>query len=431
MDAIKHFEADYSSAIASGNGQQLKQVAKKYPVQWCELATRLAQDGDPTAMEHLQIALTLTNNSLARAGILNDVGRIHANAGQTKDSLAFFLQAHQLQPNSSGILCNIGLANRWLGNLDDAERWLNRALKSNPWEANAALEISFIKLLRGDYLDGFKHYESRFRVPGGQLAKLVCDKPEWDGTNGKNVFVYGEQGSGDIFLMLRYAKLIRQLGVRQSWVVHKPMLPLVKTIKEIDFAFANGDDTPEFDCHIPAASLPRLFKTTMDSIPSPLVFRHPEPHDYGSGFHVGIVWRGSKTQNNDKIRSTSLDKWLPVLNVPGVTFHSLQVDGADEALLYPQILPEEKPADWMDTARRVCGLDLVISVDTSIVHLCGSLGVPCWCALHCRPYFVFPLVREDCPWYPSVRLFKQKREFEWQPVFESIAKELCLTITPK
>jgi ADP-heptose:LPS heptosyltransferase len=82
------------------------------------------------------------------------------------------------------------------------------------------------------------------------------------------------------------------------------------------------------------------------------------------------------------------------------------------------------PVDWMETARRVAGLDLIISVDTSMVHLAGAMGIPCWCALHCRPYFVFPLVREDCPWYPSVQLFKQSKEFEWQPVFERIAKEL-------
>lgn len=371
-----------------------------------------------------------TKTNFSRAGELNELGRVHANAGQTSAALDFFLQAHRLQPDSAGILCNIGLANRWLGNLTDAERWLKRALKANPWEANAALELSFIRMLGGNYLDGFEHYESRFRVPGGSLQKLICDKPEWDGTNGQNVFVYGEQGIGDIFLMLRYAKLIKERGMRQSWVVHKPMLPLVQTVPEIDFAFASGESAPDFDCHIPAASLPRLFKTTVNNIPSPLVIPRPEPHDYGAGFHVGIVWRGSKNQANDAIRSTSLDLWKPVLDVDGVHFHSLQFDGSDEALLYPRIIMDEKPADWMDTARRVCGLDLVITVDTSMVHLCGSLGVKCWCALHCRPYFVFPLVREDCPWYPSVRLFKQKREFEWQPVFEKIANELCLINIP-
>ncbi len=162
----------------------------------------------------------------------------------------------------------------------------------------------------------------------------------------------------------------------------------------------------------------------MDSIPPAEFIPKPEPIDYGEGYHVGIVWRGSKIQLNDKIRSTSLESWAPLLSVSGVKFHSLQVDGADEALAYPEITMHDPPADWLETARRVAGMDLVISVDTSMLHLCGSMGVPCWCALHCRPYFVFPLVRQDCPWYPSVRLFKQTQEFDWIPVFKTIANEL-------
>jgi hypothetical protein len=374
---------------------------------------------------------SLVSQPLARACALNEEGRVHANSGQTRAALGLFKQANAAKADQPGIIANIGLAHRWLGELDEAERWLRRSLKVNPWESNAALELAFVLLLKGDYLAGFEQYEARFRMPGGSLKKLECDKPEWTGDNGKSLFVYGEQGSGDIFLMLRYAKLIRERGLKQSWVVHKSMLPLVATIPEIDFAFCDGAETPAFDCHIPAASLPRIFKTTLDNIPPAQCLPRPDAHDYGPGFHVGIVWRGNKTQNNDAIRSTNLGQWKPVLDVPGVTFHSLQFDGADEALLYPQITMHEPPADWLETARRVCGLDLVITVDTSMLHLCGSLGVPVWCALHCRPYFAFPLVRQDCPWYPSAKMFKQKREFEWQPVFESIAKELCSTITPK
>ncbi len=136
------------------------------------------------------------------------------------------------------------------------------------------------------------------------------------------------------------------------------------------------------------------------------------------------MWRGAVTQLNDKFRSTNLDLWQKVLAVPGVTFHSLQVDNADEALTYPAIVQHEKPKDWLDTALRVCGMDLVVTVDTSMAHLCGALGVPCWVAMHARPYFVFPLHREDCPWYPSLRLFKCTKDFDWLPVFQQIANEL-------
>lgn len=399
-------------------------AAKFAPDLWCGLASELTAENHPYAIKHLEVALALPCPNEIRSSLLNDIGRLHANAGHTSTALDFFKTAHALNPGHPGILSNLGLACRWLGDLKGAERWLKRALKQNPWESAASLELSFVTMLGGDYGRGFELYETRFRTPGGTLQKLETDKPEWDGTNGKKVFIYGEQGSGDIFLMLRYAKLIHALGVHQSWVVHKSMVSLVATIPEIDEVLPDGSPAPDFDCHLPAASLPRLFKTTLESIPDGQCIPRPDAHDFGPGFHVGIVWRGSKAQANDTIRSTNLDAWKPLLGVPGVTFHSLQVDGADEALLYPQVRFLEPAADWMETARRVCGLDLVIAVDTSIVHLCGALGVPVWCALHCRPYFVFPLVSENCPWYSSVRLFKQQREFQWKPVFEKIAYEL-------
>jgi len=421
---LQQFQAAY---IAAGDDKsKLSKVALEYPDKWGEFAAELAKEGESvSAINHFQLAADVHKHGFVRACAVNEIGRIHANSGQTTAALGHFKQALSFAPDHAGIMCNIGLCHRWQGRLDEAERWLKRALKVNPWESNAALELSFVKMLQGDYLDGFKRYETRFRTPGGALTKLVRPFPEWDGTNGTKLLVYGEQGSGDIFLMLRYAKLIKERGVHQSWVVHAPMLPLVKTVADIDYAFEPGGTEPDFDCHIPAASLPRLFETTLKNIPPAKCIPMPDAVDYGDGFHVGIVWRGSKAQANDAIRSTNLNQWLPVLNTPGVTFHSLQVDGAEERLAYPQITASEPPKDWLETARRVAGLDLVISVDTSMVHLCGSMGVPCWCALHCRPYFVYPLVTEDCPWYPSVKLFKQEKEYEWQPVFERIAGELC------
>lgn len=424
------FESAYSAA--AGDIDKLKTVAKQFPAKWCELSQKLAvDDGGPAALAHLNIALGLTTNKIVRAGILNDIGRVHANLGYTSASLGYFHKALENNRTHPGIMANLGLAYRWNSDLKSARKWLDASLKQNPWEPSAALESAFVTMLGGDYLKGFDLYECRFRTPGGTLKRMICDKPEWNLTNGKRLLVYGEQGAGDILLMLRYAKPIRAAGVHQTWVVNESMLPLLQTIPEIDCVLKSGVDVPDFDCHIPAASLPRLFKTTIDTIPSPLVFPFSKPKQPNQSLDVGIVWRGNKTQANDHIRSTSLKEWLPVLNLDGINFHSLQVDGADEALLYPQIKTYEPPTDWLDTARRIQNLDLVIGVDTSIVHLAGCLGVPCWCALHCRPYFVFPLTRQDCPWYPSVRLFKQQNAFEWGPVFESIAKDLCSINTPK
>jgi ADP-heptose:LPS heptosyltransferase len=147
--------------------------------------------------------------------------------------------------------------------------------------------------------------------------------------------------------------------------------------------------------------------------------------NYGDGFHVGISWRGSPSQSNDSFRSTSLAQWNEVLAVEGVTFHSLQADNSEEALLYPSIKNCEKPSGWLETARKIAGLDLVVSVDTSIVHLAGAMGIPCFCAMHSRPYFVYPpKFGEVTPWYKSVKLFRSRKENDWHFVFDNITNEL-------
>jgi hypothetical protein len=275
----------------------------------------------------------------------------------------------------------------------------------------------------GQYIDGFKEYECRWRSKNNGLAKIICDKPEWNGSNGKRVFIYGEQGHGDSILMLRYARAIRALGIEQVWVAQKSMAPLIRTIPEIDAVAEVGDPLPEFDCHIPAVSLPRVMGTTIDNIPTaPYLNRGFSIK--AEQFLVGIAWKGSAVQGNDKFRSTKLEQWKPVLDVPSVKFVSLQVDGAEEADGYP-LLKMPKPENWLKTAERLSMIDLVISVDTSVVHLAGAMGIPCLCALHCRPYFVFPQrFGNRTPWYDSVRLYRQERELEWSPVFDRIAADL-------
>jgi hypothetical protein len=151
-------------------------------------------------------------------------------------------------------------------------------------------------------------------------------------------------------------------------------------------------------------------------------------------FKVGIAWRGNTGQYNDGIRSTALADWAPVFaavktfnaqhSTLNIQLESLQVDGAEEALLYPQLVVSDPPRDWSETAARLAELDLLISVDTGIVHLAGAMGLPVWCALHCRPYFVFPIASAGTPWYPTVKLFKQKTAYEWETVFGELAREL-------
>lgn len=408
-----------------GNRCMLEAV-KIAPEAWLALATEFIKDENyDAATARLREMLAVTKNSVLRAAGLNNLGMVFANTGHNDLAEKSFREAYAEAPQFADTLSNIGLMEAWKNNFKSSVRYCDEALKRDHWHEVASFVKSMSLLLDCDYLRGFEQYECRWRSRNNKLKKIVTAFPEWDGTNGKRVFVYGEQGHGDSFLMLRYAKVLRERGLWQSWVCQKPITSLLRTIPEIDHVCEVGSELPDYDCHIPAVSLPRVLKTTIDSIPPAPYIPRPEPHDYGPGFHVGVCWRGSAAQGNDKFRSTDLMYWFPVLSVPGVTFHSLQVDNADEALLYTAVHQEDKPADFLETARRVCGLNLVITVDTSIVHLCGALGVPCWVAMHCRPYFVYPpCYGEKTPWYESVKLFRQVKELEWKLTFERIANEL-------
>ena len=432
------------------------EAAKTAPEGWLALSNELIKEKQyGPAEDRCKEILKLTKDARLRAAALNNLGMIYCAIGQVDSAEQVFKESIREYPNAPDSFSNLGLIGQWRQRFDESLRYVKRALRLDPWHEQAQFIQSSVKLLDGNYREGFEEYECRWRskvnatVPAncthepkwatcecpttekkGGLQKLNTNKPEWDGTNGKFLFIYGEQGHGDSILMLRYAREIRARGMRQAWVCQKSMGAMLRHIPEIDVVVEVGDPLPDFDCHLPSVSLPRVFKTTLENIPpAPYI---PLPEDAmiypGNDFNVGICWRGNQTQTNDVLRSTNLGDWADVLAVEGVVFHSLQVDNADEGLLYPSIKTYEKPNDWHETVRRMANLDLIISVDTASVHLAGALGLPCWCALHRRPYFVYPPKCGDkTPWYDSVRLFRADETNAWKPVFKRIAQELCKT----
>lgn len=401
------------------------QAATLAPDGWLAVATEQIKQGQSeVALQRLREVLAITKVPKIRAAALNNIGMILAGSGQNESALAAFEDAARIAPEFPDTYNNIALIHKWKKDYRATIRYATMALERDPWHEQAQFVRAMALLMDGQYGQGWEEYECRWRSRSNGLSKIASPFPEWDGTNGKRLFVYGEQGHGDSLLMLRYAREIRARGMWQAWVAQKSMAPLLRTIPEIDQVLEVGDVLPDFDCHLPSVSLPRILRTRIDSIPGTPYIPRPDVQR-GDGLNVGICWRGSKVQANDLFRSTRLDEWRPVFAVDGVNFHSLQVDGAEEGLVWP-MQQYDKPADWLETARRVAAMDLVISVDTSIVHLAGAMGVPCWCALHCRPYFVYPTKFPDStPWYQSVRLYRQQKELQWEPVFQQIATDLA------
>jgi tetratricopeptide (TPR) repeat protein len=432
-DKVQEFAELYNRGmelIESGQDKAgldtLFDAAKTAPEGWLALCNLLIKEkAYGPAEDRCKEILSLTKDSRLRAAALNNLGMIYCAIYQTDLAEEMFRMAIREFPQAPDAHSNMGLVCQWAQRFDEAIRHTSRALSIDPWHEQAQFIRATVNLLRGDYHEGFLEYECRWRSKNNGLSKLNCNMPEWDGHNGKRLFVYGEQGHGDSILMLRYAREIRKLGIHQIWVCQNSLTELVQTIPEIDQVVKVGDPLPDFDCHLPAVSLPRVFKTSLETIPAAPYLTCGKPLDYGEGFHVGVCWRGNQDQTNDGLRSTNLKQWDAVFAVPGVTFHSLQVDNAAEGELYPALRKYEKPAHWGETVARVAGLDLVISVDTAIVHLAGALGKQCWCALHSRPYFVYPpKLGPVCPWYDSVRLFRSERPGDWPEIFQQIANEL-------
>jgi Tfp pilus assembly protein PilF len=437
-ESLKRFAELYVNAVKlmdAGKDAEANRLffeaAKLRPDQWLGLSAELIKKGEPEqALRRLREVMQLTDNAKVRAAALNNIGMITANRGQNAEAVEAFEMARTLAPEFADTWSNLGLMRKWAGDFDEAIRYINEALNRDPFHEQAQFIRSMAKLLKGDYSEGFEEYECRWRSRANGLQKIATPYREWNGEPNRKVLVYGEQGHGDSLLVARYARLMKERNCRVLWVAQKSLSPLLRRVAHIDDVVEVGTELPDFDAHIPAVSLPRIFKTTLDTIPPAPYIVKPEPVDYGPGFHVGICWRGSKAQGNDLFRSTSLRSWGPVLELPNITLHSLQVDGWEEALVYPRIKTYETPKDWLETASRIAGLNLVLSVDTGIVHCCGAMGVLCLCALHCRPYFVFPPhLGEVCPWYPTVKLYRQKKEFEWHAVFNQIANDLCTIST--
>jgi len=415
------------------------QAAIADPEKWCETCIEIARLGNPDlGLASLQSILPLTKSNLVLGGVWCGIGSILHNMGQREPAYDAYKKAWDYYP-APGPASNRALIHLFNNEIGDAEHWINRAMKMNPWMVEGQFVQAMITMVgRGLYRDGFRQYECRWRAGDKGdigLKKAPSHKPEWPGPECKDgtLLVYGEQGQGDIILCLRYAYLIRELGLRQEWIVQPGLVTLAESMGIIDKVHANTILAPEHDWHIPTLSLPRVFGTMLETIPFPEGNYIPKPasvrnRQFGMPLRIGIAWGGSNVNRNNSIRCAPLENWKPLFDLTGVEWHSLQVDGAEEAAAFPQIIQHEKPASWLETAQRIMALDLVISVDTGLVHLCGAIGFPCWVPLHCRPYFVYPLMRADCPWYSSLKLFKQKQEHQWREVFSEIAFELLRII---
>ncbi|MEG3900488.1 tetratricopeptide repeat protein [Microcoleus sp. B4-C5] len=365
----------------------------------------------------------------------NNVGAFFHEQGNAKAAISHYRQALNLKPDFVEAINNLGHALVDLGEFQEAFSCHSRALELQPENAIAHLEFALTLLLFGDFQRGFAEYEWRWRTP--QLQPRQFKQPVWDGSDlqGKTILLHVEQGFGDSIQFIRYAPILRSRGAKVMVACYPELMRLFATVAGIEYLSVSFEGLPEFDVHVPLMSLPRIVGTTLETIPANVPYLYPPAEckfalSSDAKLKVGIVWAGSPKRRKDNQRSCSLSDFIRFLDVPGIAFYSLQknLSESDRTLLHQHLVPDLTPHlnDFADTASAISQLDLVISVDTAVAHLAGALGKPVWVLLSFAPDWRWLLDREDNPWYPTARLFRQSQPESWQELFEEVQAALSL-----
>jgi tetratricopeptide (TPR) repeat protein len=385
------------------------------------------------AMTHFQQALHLQPN-LAEA--YNSLGVVLYRQGRFEEADAHFQQAARLQPACAEAFNNRGSVLTAQGQLGEAVAHFQQVVRLRPTDAEAHKKYAMACLALGRFQEGWREYEWRWQCPG--TSRPAFAQPLWDGSPlaGRTILLHVEQGLGDTLQFIRYAPLLKQ-GGGTVLVVSPPMLvPLLERCPGIDRLVPQGAALPPFDVQAPLLSLPGILGTTLETIPArvPYLFADPQRVAHwraelgpGRAFAIGIAWQGNPQHLLDHDRSLPLTCLAPLAQLPGVRLVSVQHGPGTEQLAevsnrFPVLDLGSRFEDFGDTAAALVNLDLVITVDTAVAHCAGGLGVPVWVVLPFVPDWRWLLEREDSPWYPSMRLFRQPERGNWPAVVARLAE---------
>jgi tetratricopeptide (TPR) repeat protein len=357
-------------------------------------------------------------------------------------------QALRLRPNYADARHNLAITLAAQGKFEQALTDNEEALRLEPEHAGARNCRALWRLQSGDFTNGWAEYEWRWKVRGVKRREFA--EPAWDGTplGGRTILLYAEQVLGDTIQFIRYAPLVQARGGKVTVECQPSLVRLLASCSGIDHLAPRGAALPAFDVQAALLSLPGILETTLETAPAKVPYLSPDSGLVASwrtelgnspGFKIGIAWQGSATFAGDRMRSAPLRHFAALARVPGVRLYSLQKGPArdqiravarDFAVVDLGSTLDETAGAFRDTAAVMQNLDLVISTDTSIAHLAGALGVPVWVALSLGPDWRWLRDRDDSPWYPSMRLFRQARAHDWDEVFQRMEAELRRRLAP-
>ncbi len=409
------------------------------------------------AAEYYRMALLIQPDGFE--AIMN-LGVVFSEQGKLDEAMGWLVAAHQLRPDSADALQNIGMNLSRLGRWEQAVVVYDEALGSNPESPQLHRNLAYALLASGQYERGWAEHEWRFKCPDYVGSRV--NRTFWNGDHfrGRSILLHAEQGYGDTLQFIRFAPMVKRRGGRVVVQCPASLLRLVARCDGVDMAFDASSFVPDCQIHAPMLSLPAIFGTTMATVPAqvpylatdPMLIEHwrselartlsidrdrgaapaetPSPSRSAKPFLIGIAWQGNPEHLADRWRSFPLSQFAPLAELPGVRLVSLQTEhGVDQLRAWAGRLPVTeltgpRRSDFTTTAAIMTHLDLVITPDTAVAHLAGGLGLQVWVGIALASDWRWPCGRDDTPWYPTMRLFRQTKLGDWDGVFRRMKSAL-------
>ncbi len=358
-----------------------------------------------------------------------------------EEAIACYEAVLALEPGDADALFSIGVLMSQLSRFGEAAETYQRALALRPGHARARFNLGLLRLSLGDFAAGWPDYEARWDTKLIDPSPHAAERRRWNGeplAPDQTLLIYAEQGFGDT---LQFATYLPRAAARAGRVILEvpPQLKsLLEPIPGPAGIYGDKEKLPPFDVQCALLSLPFLFETRLETIPPPLPLTPPPdrfaewaaiPRASGER-QIGVAWAGNPNQPGDRPRSMALATFRRILDIPGCRFHLLlpelrATDEAEFATLTEVTDYRGRIRDFADTAALISRLDLVVTTDTSVAHLAGAMGRPLWVLLSHNPDWRWLHDREDSPWYPTARLFRQTRPGDWDGVLAHVGAELA------
>ncbi len=441
------YERDGRLADAVRELQQAVNDQPAYAEGWLNLCNLAEKNGDyESSLQAGQKACALApQNPSCWLGLGVALNRLERH----EESLAAYQKALGLKPDWVEVWDNIGQTYQFMNRLDDAEAAFRKTVELSGQTVanedarrvdereygNRHWHLALLELLKGDYRRGFARYRARFEEVGG-LKRPDWPQPVWQGEAlaGKTILIGDEQGLGDCLMMARFLPVLKARGARVKLLVNPVLAPLFGGWDGADEVIPRGQPVSGFDFHASIFDLPYALGTTLESVPARVPYLPvPKPDEATllppeSLLKAAVVWAGAPKHKHDARRSIPLQVFSGLFEVPNVRFYSLNRDArpGDRDRIAACTVTDLAPRlrHMADSARFMAQMNLVITCDTATAHLAGGMGIKVWNLLPFSPDWRWLTDRDDSPWYPTMRLFRQPKAGDWETVIQRVKDAL-------